>query len=432
MTDAPEIKPHQAQSRHYVLGLLLLVYMLNFIDRQIISILVEPIKGEFGLSDTQMGLLSGFAFAIFYATLGIPLAAYADRGNRRNLLVGAVGLFSMMTMLGGLAVNFWQLLLARIGVAVGEAGTSPASHSIIADLYPPDKLSSAMATFAVGLNIGLALGYLVGGWIGDLYGWRYAMLAVGLPGILVSLLLALTMREPARRRPLAAVEPSAPARDADTLIDLLRFAGGQKSLLFMLAGICMISFVTYGLMSWLPSYMIREHDLSLGFVGTLFAVMVGLLGGLGTFFGGRVSDMLARRDTRWTFWLLTLSYIVIFPPSLAMLHVGSTELAIALWCGPAVLSAIYMGGTLSMTQRLVRPSMRAKMSALMLFSVAIFGMGLGPTVTGMLSDAFGGEGNGASLRSALSLVLLAFPAGALMFWLGARTLKEDLERAASV
>jgi len=186
------------QYRRYALLLLLLVFTSSHVDRQILAILLQPIKQELLLSDTQLGFLSGVAFAIFYATLGIPMAMWADRGNRRNLIAAALSVWSGMTVLCGVATTFWQLALARIGVGVGEAGSSPPSHSIIADMYPPAERATAMSIFSLGVNFGLMLGFLFGGWINQWYGWRAAFFVAGAPGLLLALIVRVTLREPPR------------------------------------------------------------------------------------------------------------------------------------------------------------------------------------------------------------------------------------------
>ena len=184
--------------RWYALAMLTTVYIVNFVDRQILSILLSDIKAAFDVSDTYLGFLSGISFALFYATLGIPIAMWADRGNRRNIITLALTVFSVMTALCGFAANFVQLALARIGVGVGEAGASPPSHSIIADLFPPKERATAMGIFAVGVNIGIMIGFFAGGWIRDVYGWRIAFMAVGAPGLVVALFVRIFLKEPVR------------------------------------------------------------------------------------------------------------------------------------------------------------------------------------------------------------------------------------------
>jgi len=192
------VKSRAHAGSHFALALLVVVYTFNFIDRQILSILIEPIKLELGLNDTQMGLLTGFAFALFYATLGIPIARYADRANRRNLIAAALGVWSIMTAVSGLAGNFWHLLIARIGVGVGEAGCSPPAHSIIADYFPAEKRATALGIYSLGIPVGIMFGLFAGGWINEYFGWRIAFFVVGIPGLVLAVIVRFTMREPER------------------------------------------------------------------------------------------------------------------------------------------------------------------------------------------------------------------------------------------
>jgi predicted MFS family arabinose efflux permease len=185
-------------ARQYALGVLVVVYTFNFIDRQILSILLEPIKAELGLSDGQLGLLAGFAFAAFYATLGIPIARYADRSNRRTLIAAALAIWSGMTALSGLAQNFWQLLVARIGVGVGEAGCSPPAHSMLADYYPATQRATALGIYSLGIPVGIMFGFVAGGWMNEFFGWRAAFFVVGIPGVLLAVLVRFTVQEPER------------------------------------------------------------------------------------------------------------------------------------------------------------------------------------------------------------------------------------------
>ena len=194
MSDNTQQIPYTSMSaRYYALGLLTVVYTFNFIDRQLLSILQESIKADLLLSDQQLGLLTGFAFALFYVTAGIPIARWADRANRRNIVALAIGTWSFMTAVSGFVQNYVQLLLARIGVGVGEAGGSPPSHSIISDIFPPERRASALAFYSMGVNFGILFGFLVGGWLNEFFDWRTAFLVVGVPGILIALLVRYTL-----------------------------------------------------------------------------------------------------------------------------------------------------------------------------------------------------------------------------------------------
>jgi len=243
------------QYRRYAMLLLVLVFTSSHVDRQILAILLQPIKLELQLSDTQLGFLSGVAFAIFYATLGVPMAMWADRGNRRNLIALALATWSGMTAVCGMATNFWQLALARIGVGIGEAGSSPPSHSMIADMYPPAERAGAMGTFSLGINLGLMTGFLVGGWISQWYDWRAAFYVVGLPGLLLALVVRLTLREPPRGY---AEGLRSSSHEAPSLGAIVRFMASTPTLRHLATGATLASFVGYGVVLWLPAFLMRS------------------------------------------------------------------------------------------------------------------------------------------------------------------------------
>ena len=217
----PLENPYASPSaRKYALVVLTLVYTFNFIDRQLLSILQESIKVDLSLSDSQLGLLTGFAFAMFYVTAGIPIARFADRSNRRNIVAVSVGLWSAMTAVSGLVQNYGQLLAARIGVGVGEAGGSPPSHSIVSDIFPPEKRASALAFYSTGVNLGILFGFLFGGWLNEFFGWRVAFMVVGIPGVLLAILVRTTVREPIRglMENRTASETQVPFKEVITLL----------------------------------------------------------------------------------------------------------------------------------------------------------------------------------------------------------------------
>ena len=279
--------------RRYVLVLLTLVYALNFIDRQILVILQESIKVDMDLSDSQLGLLTGFAFAIFYVSVGIPIARWADVGNRRNIVSLAVAVWSGMTALSGFTQNFWQLLMARIGVGVGEAGGSPPSHSMISDYYPVEQRGSALSFYSTGVYLGILFGFLIGGWINSEFGWRMAFFVVGVPGFLVALLVRLTIREPVRGG-LEGRALEAPATFGETLRTLKGF--GSFKLFAVAAGLN--AFSSYGIGNFTPSFLIRSHGFTSLEVGTSLALITGIGGALGTYMGGVLADRYGTNDKR--------------------------------------------------------------------------------------------------------------------------------------
>lgn len=281
--------------KRFALVMLTAVYALNFIDRQILVILQEPIKADMGLSDAQLGLLSGFAFAVIYVTAGIPIAYWADRGNRRNIISLAVAVWSGMTALSGLAQNYTQLLLARVGVGLGEAGGSPPAHSMISDYYPPAQRATALSFYSSGIYVGILLGFLFGGVIAEAFGWRTAFMVVGLPGVLFGIILRFTLKEPLRGR-WDASSRGQPQPDLKDTIALLR---DRPSFWYLAVGCAFASYVAYGNGNFLPSFLIRNHNMSIAEVGAVLALVTGVSGALGTFLGGYLSDRYGKKDMRW-------------------------------------------------------------------------------------------------------------------------------------
>ncbi|MDC0933984.1 MFS transporter, partial [Gammaproteobacteria bacterium] len=280
------------KTRNYALGLLTVGYCFNFIDRQLLSILQEAIKADLGLSDGQLGLLTGFAFAMFYVSAGIPIARWADRGNRRNIVAYAIGIWSFMTAISGLAQNYLQLFLARIGVGIGEAGGSPPSHSIISDIFPPEKRATAISIYSTGVNIGILFGFLFGGWLNEFFGWRVAFAVVGAPGIVIALVIRYTLKEPIRGLSEGRVVNTAVA----PLGDVLGLLWSRRSFRHMAIAAGLNAFAAYGTVNWQASFFIRSHEMGTGELGTWLALSSGLLGAIGILGGGIIADKLAPRD----------------------------------------------------------------------------------------------------------------------------------------
>ena len=411
------------QYRRYALLLLVLVFTSSHVDRQILAILLQPIKLELQLSDTQLGFLSGVAFAIFYATLGIPMAMWADRGNRRNLIALALATWSGMTAVCGLATNFWQLALARIGVGIGEAGSSPPSHSIIADLYPPAERATAMGIFSLGINFGLMTGFLVGGWISQWYGWRIAFYTVGLPGLLLAVVVRLTLREPPRGY---AEGLQASPSEAPSFATVVRHMTATPALRHIAAGATLASFVGYGVVLWLPAFLARSHGLQSGQIGTALAFLFGILGGISTYASGRLADHLGKRDERWKVWIVSCAILTALPFTIAAYLASDIYTATWLSLIPALMGGAYLAPSFSLNQSLVPVRMRSVASAILLFIVNIIGLGLGPQLVGFLSDFFHPSYGTESLRYALLSLSLVNLWTALHYFLAGRTLEKDL------
>ena len=306
--------PHEAFSsryRYYVLALLTLGYVFNFVDRQVMTILIEPIKTEFGATDTQMGLLSGLAFALFYATLGIPVARLADRWSRRNVLAISMTTWSAVTALCAMATGFWHLLLLRIGVGIGEAGGTPPSQSLLADYFPLEKRAFAQGILATAPNIGILVGLFGGAVIAEAYGWRSVFLVFGIPGVLLAILIQLTVREPLK---VSVPEGQAQAGLFAALGNIFRL----PSFAHIMLGVGFTGIAGYGLGVWSPSFWFG-YDMSLVDAG-LYLGLIGVFGGgLGTISSGLLVDRLARHDKRWQLWLPAIGIFLALPTQLAFL-----------------------------------------------------------------------------------------------------------------
>ena len=415
-----------ASSRYpnYVLGLLFVVYVSNFIDRQILAILVEPIKEEFGASDTEMGFLTGFAFAVFYTFAGIPIARWADLGNRRSIIALGLTVWSAMTALSGLAGSFFQLALARIGVGVGEAAGSPPAHSLLADYFPPERRAAALGTYAMGIYIGVMLGYLLGGWIKEFFDWRVAFLAVGLPGLLLALLVRFTIREP----PRGGAETGPVDTSTDSIADVVRFLLAKKSFLYLSLGAALHAFTGYGFGSWVPAFLVRVHGMGYGELGTWLGLISGIGGGLGAYLGGRLSDAWGKNDPRYYLWIPALSSLLGLPFVYPFLLMDDPRIGMLVYLPAVFFGAAYLGPTFAITQSLVKVRMRAVSAAMLLFIINMIGLGLGPQVVGLLSDLLAARFGDESLRYALMIVGGANFFAAIFYLMAARHLKDDLPK----
>lgn len=406
--------------RRVVLALLVVCYVFNFIDRQLMTILLEPIKTEFGASDTAMGFLTGFAFALFYATLGVPVARLADRWSRRNVLAIAMVLWSGLTALCGAAGSFWQMALLRVGVGVGEAGGTPPSQSLIADYFPPEQRATAMGIHATGPQIGVLLGMFGGAIIAESLGWRMAFVIFGLPGVLVGLLIAVVIREP-RAEPQPAGESM----------------WGAIGRIWRTPAFAMLSIATaftalsgYGLGTWAPSFLIRIHGLSLTEAGLILG-LVGTFGALlGAIIGGIACDRLARRDRRWQLRLpaigaavslVFMSLFVMWPES-GVWTLGEFRVphaAAFLFLG-SVFSSFWLGPTYAAVQNLAPVHLRTQAAAMLMLLFNLIGMGIGPIAVGVFSDLWQPALGVEALRYAMLAGLSGTVLGTIFYWISAK------------
>ena len=413
--------------RNFVLGLLTIVYVFNFLDRQVVNILGDAIITDLGLSDTQFGMLSGIAFAAIYATLGMPIARWADAGVRRNVISIAVAVWSVMTVLCGAAQNFLQLFLARAGVGVGEAGGSPPAHSIISDIFPANKRATALSIYSLGIYGGVLVGYVAGGYLASAFNWRVAFVVVGLPGLLLALAVRFLIHEPPRGMAEARADV-APAKFGEVATILWSSVAFRH----MSLACALHAFVTYGLGAFIPIFLVRVHAMPIQQIGTLLGLVAGLGGILGTWAGGYLSDKLANRfnDARWHIRVPMISTVAAIPFYLfSFLFVDSGVASILAYFVPAVVAGMYLGPCLALTHGLVGLRMRAMASAIMLFIINLIGLGIGPWATGLLSDFLRPEFGNQSIRYALVTMVMVNIWCATHYYLATRTLRNDLARA---
>ncbi len=411
-----EVSP---KARRLTLFLLTVTYFFSYMDRQILSILLEDIKADLLLTDTQLGLLSGLAFALFYATLGIPVAALADRMNRVNIISIAMALWSAMTAVCGLAQNFSQLLLARIGVGVGEAGSSPPSHSIIADLYPADKRALALSIYSLGVTLGAAAGQMFGGNLTYFFSWRVAFFAIGLPGVVLAIIVKLYATEPLRK-----AEPGAVTDDRTPSIRAgFRSIFGNRAAVWLVAGVTITSMIGYALTGWTPAYLIRSFSMSTLQIGNIVAPLLALAGVVSGLGSGWLANRLSQR-----YGLKAQAYMVaglktIALPFLVWFYVAeSATLAVGVYFIALLFQSCYLGPTFALIQTLAPLKMRAAWAAITLLVINLIGLGLGPTLVGILSDLFAPTYGEESLRQALLVIAAATPIAIFCYWRAGRCL----------
>ena len=409
----------------YVLGLLFLVYVVNFIDRQILSILLPSIKADLALPDSLLGLLSGTTFGIFYAVLGLPIARLADLHSRKWVIATCLSLWSLMTALCGTAAGFWSLLAYRTGVGVGEAGGSPPAHSLISDYFPPERRATALGIFSLGVPVGIMVGFLAGGWMAQTLGWRVAFLVVGVPGLVLAAIVALTVREPRRGHSEGLQGDGAPPSAAAAI----RFMFSSRAFRHLSFASALYAFVGYSVVGWAPSFLIRTHEMSVAAIGTWLAFIFGIGGGIGNYLGGVLADRWGRTDERGRAWVPALSMILGLPFALAVYVVDDATTAVLLLAIPSGAGLMYQAPAFAITQSLATPKMRAIAAAVLIFVVSIIGLALGPFATGLLSDWLEPRYGKDSLRWALFLVSLVLGWSGIHFWLAGRALLPDLERA---
>jgi MFS family permease len=403
------------------LTMLVMAYTLSITDRMILSILFPDIQAEFGVSDTQLGLLGGLSFALFYATMSVPIARLSDQYSRKWIIAICLALFSLMTFLSGWATGFVMLLLLRIGVGIGEAGVNPASHSIIADYIPAHRRSFAMAILMLGANLGMMIGFVGGGVIAEHYGWRAALMAVGAPGLLLSLLFLRLLKEP----PRGTFEQAVPDQPVPAIRETAASMWANKAMRHLVAGSTVTGMLTYGITQWLPTFLIRSHDLSQSQAGLLMAGVFGILGATGALIAGKLSDRLSLRGFQYSVWMIAGVGVAVIPLWIAAFLADNLTLMVALMIIPAFTGNFYLGPTIALVQTLSPVPMRAVSSAIKMLCLNLVGLGLGPLLVGALSDFLTPRYGDSALSIALAIFMLIGAWGAFHFWLCGRALAQS-------
>lgn len=414
MIDAP---PTSAPTRRsLVLAMLLLVYTFNFLDRQILSILAQPVKADLGLSDAQLGLLGGLAFAALYSTLAIPLALIADRTSRTWVITLSLGMWSVFTALCGAAQTFTQMFLFRVGVGVGEAGGVAPSYALISEVYPPERRARALSIYSLGIPLGAAGGVLLGGYIAQAVEWRTAFVVVGLLGLAIAPVFKLVVRDPPRAAVPAGQVP------VSRVFPIL----ARKPSFWLLAfGAAAGSMCGYGVAFWLPSLMMRSFGLDLVGTGQFFGVLL-LTGGVaGILIGGVIGDRLGSRDRRWYALAPAICYVAGTPLFIAGVLSASWPVAFALFLLPQALVYVWLGPVLTAVQHLVPAHMRATASASFLLINNLLGLGFGALVIGRVSDALTPAYGAEALRYAIAAGLCLYLVAGLLMTIASRWLTAD-------
>ncbi len=416
--------PDEAPSAHayYVLAMLFLVLVTSLIDRNILGILLEDIKADLQISDTQIGLLTGPAFAVTNAIAGIPLARLADRWSRRGIIAWGLLAWSVLTAMQGLTRTFGTLFMTRVGVGIGEASTGPSAHSLISDYFPLRQRATAISIYTIGGHIGVALAFLVGGWLSDAYSWRMALVAVGLPGIVLSILFRFTVREPVR----GAIEGQVDTGEAVPLGEVVRVLGRKPTFRHLTMALPLFVCASYVLNIWGPTFLMRVHGLTKTEIGLWFGLIVGLAGGLGSLAGGFVADRLARRDRRWYAWLPAVATLCAVPFYVGFLLSPDPWIALALLVPTVLLNATSIAPLWAANQAISPLRMRATSYAIIHLGLSGVSGGLAPLLVGFSNDLLTPDFGQEAIRYSLFLVVLTNVWGAFHSFLAGRRLPGDL------
>jgi MFS transporter, Spinster family, sphingosine-1-phosphate transporter len=417
--------------RSYLLALLLVILAFNWVDRVALGLVLEDIKADLELSDTQLGLLTGIAFAFFYSLMGIPLAHWADRGNRVTIIAVTTAIWSVAVSLCGSAASFLHLLLIRVGIAIGEAGCVPPAHSLLADYFSRAERPRALAIYMLAAPLSLFIGYFVGGWLNETYGWRVMFVLLGLPGIALAVLAWRTLNDPRFMTPHPRLPRAAPREREDeeppTMMEVCRALWARPTFRHLLFSYAVMCFASYGVLQWQPTFFIRSHDMQTGDLGLWFAVIYGLGGLLGNYGGGEWAARRATHNERMQLRVIAVTYIGFSLLSVGIYLSRSRDVALALVAISAVVATFANGPLFATMQAVVPERMRAMSIALIYLVANLVGMGLGPLAAGVLSDAIQPWAGEESLRYALVAITPAFLWACWHLWQASATVSQDLQ-----
>jgi predicted MFS family arabinose efflux permease len=409
----------------YVATLLFLIGAFNLMDRQILAILLEPIKRDLRLSDTAMGLLTGFAFVAFYTLTSVPIARRADSHSRRNIIALALIFWSAMTSLSALATSFVQLALLRVGVGIAESGSGPAGQSMLADLFPPSQRTAAMSMLAIAPPVGVMLAFIIGGAVNEHLGWRMTLVCVGAPGMFLALLWWVTVKEPLR----GASDALLTDNKRYELWDIVRYLSSRKSFRALTLGSSLATFTVMVMIVWSPAYLERVYGISSTQVGLSLGIATGLGGIAGGLGAGILAQRLMARDLAWLLRVPAFTSLVAAPLAAGFLLLGKSPAALPIFFGIVFCSAAMLAPVMSATQLVVKAQMRAVAAALVTLTFNFIGTGLGPFAVGLMSDILAPRLGLRALPAAMWLAVIASVGAALAFAIGARHLRKDVIHA---
>lgn len=425
--------------RHYLLVLLLLISAFNSVDRYVLGLIGQNLETDLSLSDSQLGMLSGIAFAFFFSLMGIPIARWSDRGDRVLIIAVTTLLWSVALALSGLATNFLQFFLLRINVAVGEAGCFPASSSLLSEYFNRDERPRALARYLLGGSLGLVIGYLFGGWLNEYLGWRLTFALVGAPGAALGVLAWLTLREPRRLRGIQSLEPLEDGRSAasdpekgmptapqPSLRSVCAVLARNRTFGHLLICFAVITFTGTGVAQWLPVFFVRRYGLATGELGTWMAIVYGSTYAFGTYWGGELASRYAANNESLQIRMMAWTYVISGLLATAVYLAPNHQLAFALLGASAIFSAMSTGPLLAVIQAIVPDRMRAQSTALVFLSANLIGLGLGPWAVGALSDGLHPWAGDGALRYALLAMCPTYLWSAWHLYLSAGTVAHDM------